>query len=107
MTSCNNLKIIVFDPDSKNFSIQKIPNNHNFLDNYKKNHKNNLKREEEINNSDVFLLNDGGYLYIITGENYNKFYKLDINKKEIIKLCDLKYNHSNGNMIYYDQRIFC
>ena len=107
MASDYNLKIIVFDPDSKKFSIQEIPDNHNFLDNYKKNHKNSIKREEEINNSEVFLFNDGGYLYIITGENYNMFYKLDINKREIIKLCDLKYNHSNGNMIYYDQRIFC
>jgi hypothetical protein len=85
LASCNNLQIIIFDPDSKKFYIQKIPNSHNFLDNYKKNHKNNLKREEEINNSEVFLFNDGGYLYIITGENYNMFYKIDINKKEIIK----------------------
>ena len=106
-TNNDNLKIIIFDPDSKKFYTQKVPDNHNFLENFTKKHNNSKNEEGKINNCEVFLFTEGGYLYIITGENYDLFYKLDINKKEISKLCNLKCNHPNGNMIYYDQRIFC
>ena len=90
----DDLKIVLFDPDTKKFSIQKLKD----IDNFKKNIQN--------NNGNIFLFNEG-FLYVITGTGYNIFYQINPHTKEIKKLCELKYNHSNGNLIYYDQRIFC
>ena len=102
----NNLKIIFFDPESKKFSFQKFMDKNNFEENYKNNIYKNYNNMNKSENSNIFLFNDG-YLYVITGQNFDIFYKLDPYKKEIIKLCTLNYNHSNGNLVYYDQRIFC
>ena len=103
----DNINALIFEPILKKFSIQKIIDNANFSKNYT----NNINPNKNINyvnynNGNIFLYNEG-YLYIVTGKNYNMFYKFDPYKKEINNLCKLKYNHSNGNLIFYDQRIFC
>ena len=102
----NNLQILFFDAETKKFSLHKFIDTNNFEDNYKNNLKNISNNDNKPENCNIFLFNDG-YLYVITGQNFDIFYKLDPYKKEIIKLCNLNYNHSNGNLIYYDQRIFC
>ena len=103
--STDEFNILLFDPDSKKFSIQKFKDIDNFKENFQKNLKIN-NNSTQYNNGNIFLYNEG-FLYVITGKDYNIFYKFNPYKKEINKLCKLKYNHSNGNLIYYDQRIFC
>ena len=97
------LNILFFDPELKKFSIQKFQDKGKFEENYKKNLED-INSNKKIGN--IFLFNEG-FLYAITGKDYNKFYQFNPNTKEINNLCELKYNHSNGNLIYYDQRIFC
>ena len=105
--SKGNSNILYFEPDVKKFSIEKIVNTDNFEENFSNyNEKNRSMYDVRYTNGNIFLYNEG-YLYIVTGKDFNIFYKYDPYKKEIIKLCKLKYNHSNGNLIYYDQRIFC
>ena len=108
--SDNNINILFFDSNLKKFSLQKFEDKVNFGENYINNINKNIKKEnsDDIinNNGNIFLYNEG-YLYIVTGKNYDLFYKCDPYKKEINKLCNLKYNHSNGNLIFYEQRIFC
>ena len=98
------LNVLFFDPELKKFSIQKFRDNGNFEENYKDNLDNTNSNKKD--NGNIFLFNEG-FLYVITGKDYNMFYHFNPNTKEINNLCKLKYNHSNGNLIYYDQRIFC
>jgi len=105
--SKDNLNILYFEPDIKKFSIGKILNADNIEENFTNyTEKNRSMYDVRRTSGNIFLYNEG-YLYIVTGKDSNMFYKYDPYKKEIIKLCKLKYNHSNGNLIYYDQRIFC
>ena len=105
--SKENINILSFDPDIKKFTSQKIKENDNFIENFNKNMEISKNMDEiKSNRGNIFLYNEG-YLYIVTGKEYNLFYKYDPYKKEVINLCKLKYKHSNGNLIYYDQRIFC
>ena len=46
-------------------------------------------------------------LYIITGKNYDMLYMYDSAKKKMDKLSGLKNNHSNGNLLLYDNNIIC
>ena len=58
------------------------------------------------NNGNIFL-NYQGNFYIITGKNYDSFYIYNPNNKTMKKLSNLNYNHSNGNLISFNKRIFC
>ena len=101
------INILFFEPDTKKFSLQKFVDNNNFEEIYLNNLKlNKNSKDKKYNNGNVFLYNEG-YLYVVTGKNYDMFFKFDPYKKEINKLSNLQYNHSNGNLIFYDQRIFC
>ena len=101
------INILFFEPDTKKFSLQKFVDNNNFEEIYLNNLKlNKNSKDKKYNNGNVFLYNEG-YLYAVTGKNYDMFFKFDPYKKEINKLSNLQYNHSNGNLIFYDQRIFC
>ena len=104
--SKENVNILIFDPNTKKFSSKKMTNNDNFVENYQKDKDFSRNLDDKFCKGNVFLYNEG-YLYIVTGKDYNLFYKYDPYKKQIISLSKLKYNHSNGNLIYYDQRIFC
>jgi hypothetical protein len=104
--SKDDINLLLFDPEIKKFSLQKFVDNVNFKENYKKSLKIN-KENSGINNHGNILLYNEGYLYVVTGDNYDMFYKLDCSKKEVYKLSNLKNNHSNGCLIFYDQRIFC
>ena len=104
--SKDDISLLLFDPEIKKFSLQKFVDNVNFKENYKKSLKTNKENSDINNNGNIFLYNEG-YLYVVTGDNYDKFYKIDCSKKEVYKLNNLKNNHSNGCLIFYDQRIFC
>jgi hypothetical protein len=95
----NKISILAFDYENKAFSLHDFTDLNNFEENYKLSLKN--------NNKGNLFLNMGNYLYIITGENFNILYTFDSNKKIMKKLCKLKYNHSNGNLINYENNLIC
>ena len=100
------ISLLLFDPEIKKFSLQKFVDKTDFKENYINSLK--IKKDNSvINNNGNILLYNEGYLYVVTGDNYDMFYKFDCCKKEVYKLSNLKYNHSNGCLIFYDQRIFC
>jgi len=110
-SSKDNINMLFFDPEAKKFSFQNFKDNvkfkTDFLNNLKTTNKNNINISDiKCNDGNIFLYNEG-YLYAVVGNNYDMFYKLDSYNKEIYKLSKLKYNHSNGYLIFYDQRIFC
>jgi hypothetical protein len=97
----NNKKYIMcFDAESKTFKMRNIIN-HNFNKNFNDsiNKKNNKSRS-------IYLINDNNY-YIVTGLNCNKFYQYNYKLNKFIQLNDLKYNHSNGAMISFYDKIIC
>ena len=110
-SSKDNINMLFFDPETKKFSFQNFIDKVNFkidfLNNLKTTNKNNINISDiKCNDGNIFLYNEG-YLYAVVGNNYDIFYKIDSYNKEIYKLSKLKYNHSNGYLIFYDQRIFC
>ena len=95
----NKLSILAFDYDNKTFSFHDFSDFGNFEENYK------LSLNND-NRGNIFL-NVGKYLYIITGKNYDMLYSFDSKKKTMNKLCKLNNNHSNGNLIYYENNLVC
>ena len=93
----NKISILAFDYENKTFSFHDFSDLNNFNKNYKESLNNN-------NNGNLFL-NIDRYLYIITGKNYNMLYIYDSINKTMNKLSELKYNHSNGNLIYYENNL--
>ena len=90
------VEILSFDIENSKFSLGEFADFGNFEEEYQKSEK----------FRGISLVNEG-YFYIVTGKNYDKFFVFNPYKKSMNKLCSLNYNHSNGNLIYYDQRIFC
>ena len=95
----NKISILAFDYENKTFSFHDFSD----LNNFKKNYKESLNN----NNKGNLFLNINEYLYIITGKNYNMLYIYDSINKTMNKLSELKYNHSNGNLIYYENNLIC
>ena len=95
----NKISILAFDYENKAFSLHDFTDLNNFEENYKLSLKN--------NNKGNLFLNMGKYLYIITGENCHILYIFDSDKKIMKKLCKLRYNHSNGNLINYENNLIC
>ena len=93
----NKVSILAFDYENKLFSLHDFSDFGNFEENYKL----------SLNNKGNLFLNVGKYLYIITGKNYDLLYLFDSEKKTIIKLCKLGNNHSNGNLICYENNLIC
>ena len=94
-----NLKtsIICFDAETKLFEIKNIDNinnNKNFYDSINKTNKN------------LYLINKNDF-YILTGLNCNKFFKYNHKMNRINQFSDLRYNHSNGAMISFIDKIIC
>ena len=89
----NKISILAFDNRNKSFSLQDFSDFDNFEENY--------------NNKGSLFLNVDKNLYIITGKNHDMLYMFDSSKRAMIKLCKLKYNHSNGNLIYYENSLIC
>ena len=94
----NKISILAFDYQNKIFSFHDFSDLNNFNKNYKESLNN--------NNGNLFLNNDR-YLFIITGQNYNMLYAYDSVNKTMNKLSELKNNHSNGNLIYYENNLIC
>ena len=90
------ISILAFDYENKSFSLHDFSDYDNFEENYKL----------SLNKGNLFL-NIGKYFYIITGKNYDLLYMFDSQKKIMNKLCKLNNNHSNGNLIYYENHLIC
>ena len=95
--------ILAFDIENKIFSFHDFSDFGNFEENFKKSLKNG---ENKNNNGNLFITIDTN-LYIITGKNHDMLYIFDSIKKSINKLCNLKNNHSNGSLLYYENNIIC
>ena len=94
-----NLKtsIICFDAEAKLFEIKyidSINNNKIFYDTINK------------TNKSLYLINKNDF-YILTGLNCNQFFKYNYKNNRINQLSDLRYNHSNGAMISFNDKIIC
>ena len=107
----NNNTIYTIDPNNKNNLISFNPNTYKFFvisnfitPEFLQNFEESRKFSKHGN---IFLSNSGNF-YIVTGKNFNLFYKYDPkNNKKIEKLQDLKNNHCNGVLISYMNKIFC
>ena len=93
--------ILAFDIENKTFSFQDFSDFGNFEENYRLSLNNYENKNHNSNNGNIFIT-IGTNLYIVTGKNRDIFYMYDSIKKIIIKLCKLKNNHSNGNLLYYN-----
>lgn len=102
----NENKILCFDPDNKQFQFHDLKN-FEYVDNSNTNdnNKNNNETFPDYNNS-LLLVHDN-IIYIVTGENSNIFYNYNPSSNKLIRLNDLKNNHTNGALLYYDNKIFC
>ena len=88
--------ILAFDIENKAFSYQEFSDFNNFQENFQISEK----------NGNIFMTVEKN-LYIITGKNFDMLYMYDSEKKKMNKLCGLKNNHSNGNLLLYDNNIIC
>ena len=95
--------ILCFDAETKLFKIKNIIDNNS--NNFNKNFVESINENSNINNS-IYLINDNSY-YIVTGSNCNKFYEYNFGANRMRQFSDLKYNHSNGSMISYCNKIIC
>ena len=95
-----NISSICFDPEDTSFKINKIKDI-----NFNKKFYESINKANNTNKS-IYLIKKEDY-YIVTGANCNKFYKYTFRDNKIEQKCDLKYNHSNGGMLFYNEQIIC
>ena len=93
--------ILCFDAETKSF---KIRNTDNFI-NFNKHFYESINKTDMLSRS-IYLINNNNY-YIVTGLNCNKFYQYNFKQNKINQLNDLIYNHSNGAMVSYYDKIIC
>ena len=98
--------ILAFDIENKTFSFQDYSDFGDFEENYKLSLSNNDSNNFNKNKGNLFITIDTN-LYIVTGKNYDMLYMFDSIKKTMIKLCNLQNNHSNGNLLNYEENIIC
>ena len=85
--------ILCFNAENKSFEIRNIDNSNNFNKNFG-------------DSNSIYLIKNNNY-YIVSGLNCNKFYKYSYKVNKMSQLRDLKYNHLNGSMISYNDKIIC
>ena len=95
-----NISSICFDPEDCSFKTKSIDN----ID-FKKNFHDSINKVNKSNKS-IYLMKKDDF-YIVTGGNCNKFYKYIFKENKIEQKWDLKYNHSNGGLIAYNEQIIC
>ena len=97
-----NIKIssICFDPENCSFKSKSIDNIY-----FKKYFNESINKANNSNKS-IYLIKKDDF-YIVTGGNGNKFYKYTFKENKLEQKWDLKYNHSNGGLISYNEQIIC
>ena len=95
--------ILCFDYSNKVFSFRDYADFGEFQENYLLSFENN---NEYLKNNSIFLVINYNF-FIVTGENCDMLYVYNSLKRTMNKLCSLKNNHSNGNLINYSNDIIC
>ena len=94
--NCIKPVVLAFDIENKTFSFQDFYDFGNFEENFKL----------SLNRGNLYITIDTN-LYIITGKNHDMLYMFDSIKKTMNKLCNLKNNHSNGSLLYFENNLIC
>lgn len=82
-------RLLSFDFDSKQFGLVEFADFSNFDENF-------------VLKGSAFL-NTKNYFYIITGDNYDMFYRFSYPLKSMTKLSKLNNNHSFGCLLYLEK----
>jgi hypothetical protein len=99
--------ILAFDLENKIFSFQDYSDFGHFEENYLLSINNDDKNNNNNKNFGNLFITIDTNLYVITGKNYDKLFMFDSLKKTMVKLSNLKNNHSNGNLLNYENNIIC
>ena len=113
-TEAKNKNLLCYDLINKFFTLIDFNDfgdfNENFLLSNNKNENNNENNNNNNNNENgsIYLTTNNNF-YIITGKNFDKFYKFNPLKKSMDKLCSLNNNHCFGSLISYnnENNIIC
>lgn len=82
-------RLLSFDFESKKFGLVEFADFSNFDENF-------------ILKGSAFL-NTKNYFYVITGDNYDMFYRFSYSLKSMTKLSKLNNNHSFGGLLYLEK----
>ena len=99
----DSVELLSFDVIKHRFYIINFIDFDNFENDFKESY-NNSGGE----NKSIFLnIEKNNNFYIVTGKNCDKLYKYNNETNCIKKLCEFKNNHSNGYLLYINDRIIC
>ena len=96
------ISVICFDPEETSFKTKRIENKNNFYKYFYEA----INKVNNKNNKSIYLMKNEDY-FIVTGGNCNKFYKYIFKENKLEQKMNLKYNHSNGRLISYNDQIIC
>ena len=103
ITKNGNIELLSFDIIKHEFSIKDYIDSDNFENNFKASFHNNKE-----DNYSIFLNSDtNNNFYVVTGRNCDSLYEYDNETNKMKKLCNLKNNHSNGCLLYINNKIIC
>ena len=95
------ISAISFDPEEALFKTKIIEDKNNFYKNFYES----VNKVSKANKS-IYLMKNEDY-YVVTGVNCNKFYQYKFRDNKLEQKSNLKYNHSNGVLISYNEQIIC
>ena len=103
ITQNDDIELLSFDVINHQFNIINFVDFDNFEADFKESYHNN-----EEDNFSIYLNSDkGDNFYIVTGKNCDKLYKYNIETNSMKKLYTFKNNHSNGCLLYINDKIIC
>ena len=103
ITKDNNLELLSFDVLKHRFYIINFIDFDNFENDFKESYDNDKKE----NNSIFLNIEKNNSFYVVTGKNCDKLYKYNNETNCIKRLCKFKNNHSNGCLLYMNEKIIC
>ena len=103
ITQNDNIELLSFDIIKREFNTINFVDSDNFENDFKESCQNN----NEDNNSIYLNIDKNNNFYIVTGKNSDKLYKYTSETNCLKKLCTFKNNHSNGCLLYIDNKIIC
>ena len=97
-TEAKNKNLLCYDLINKFFTLIDF----NDFGDFNKNFLLSSNNENNNNENGSLYLTTNNNFYILTGKNFDKFYKFNPNKKSMDKLCSLNNNHCFGSLISYN-----
>ena len=99
------IDLLSFDINKREFNLINFIDLDNFQNSFKES-KNN--KDDILTNKSIYLNNNkNNNFYIVTGKNSDELYKYEFKTNLMKKLCILKNNHSNGCLLFIDNKIIC